>query len=53
MRMNGEKDGFLFLGVEREERVCLYLFIGEDVRERWVSGVDKLKSWQHGGLMTD
>ena len=52
MRMNGEKDEFLFLdGWERRE-FCLYLFLWEDVRELtrlvrgwWVSRVDKLKSW--------
>ena len=45
------KMNFIF-GWLREKRVCLYLFLREDVREltrlvreRWVSGVDKLKSW--------
>ena len=52
MRIDGEKDEFLFLGVEREERACPLFFLKGDVREltrlvreRWVSGVDKLKSW--------
>lgn len=27
MRMNGEKDEFLFFGWLREKKVCLYLFL--------------------------
>ena len=36
MRMNEEKDEFLFFGWLREKRVCLYLFLKDDWLATWV-----------------